>query len=98
VVTAKGKLAEDLENGEYSFPIISALYSSPSVRHPVETALCQAKGTKPNTFDKYLKPALDALQTKEVKDICLAELAEVKAEVYEYAILWGRQEEMRLSN
>lgn len=95
VVTAKGKLAEDLINKEYSYPIIIALNSSAHIANAVGQAL-QKKQQHLSSFrqKKLCQAALTALQESEVKNKCLGELDELKSKLYQFVGLWGRQESM----
>lgn len=94
VVAAKGKLAEDLLNKEYSFPIIVALNSSAHIANPVGQALQKTQHLSTFRQKKLLQAALEALQESEVKSKCLGELEELKSKLYRFAGLWGRQEAM----
>lgn len=94
VVTAKGKLAEDLINKEYSFPIIVALSSSAHIANAVEQALQTTRQLSSFRQNKLIQAALVALQESEVKSKCLGELEELKSRLYQFAGLWGRQEAM----
>jgi geranylgeranyldiphosphate transferase len=94
VITAKGALAEDLANGEYSFPILVALYSAPPISNAVERALRQrgVSGSKKRTENAALM-----LQRGEVRDRCLEVLEKLREENKVFASLWGRQEEMSVN-
>ena len=94
VVTAKGKLAEDLLNKEYSFPIIVALNSSAHIANAVGQALQRKQHFGSFRQKKLHQAALEALQESEVKSICLGELEELKSKLYQFVGLWGRQEAM----
>lgn len=96
VVAAKGALAEDLINGEYSFPVVAALYSSVSNRVVVEQALRQGKGLDAAAVDRQHHAALAILQSQEIKDFCMDELSALKSHCSKFATVWGREEEMNL--
>lgn len=94
VITAKGALAEDLANGEYSFPILVALYSAPEIRSAVSGAMCRSgKEAGPRHQERLGKAAL-MLQKDEVRVVCLTELEALKTQNMAWASLWGRKEEM----
>ncbi|KIN03252.1 hypothetical protein OIDMADRAFT_120217 [Oidiodendron maius Zn] len=95
VITAKGALAEDLANGEYSYPIIVGLYAGPSTREAVESALHRFGETTPYFHDQVARATV-MLQRPEVRGRCLAELAKLREENKDLASLWGRREEMVL--
>jgi geranylgeranyldiphosphate transferase len=94
IINIKGALAEDLENREFSFPIVTALYSSSAVSEAVKMALKEPESSASSA--KYMKTALDALQSREVKDVCLEELELVKAKIGEFGRLWSRRVEVSL--
>ena len=97
MIKAKGALAEDLINGEYSFPVIVALYSSLPERVVVQQALGEkAAGWDPKLQDESHQAALAVLQSKEVKDACMKELDALKRQVPQFAAIWGRHEAMTL--
>ncbi|GKZ24836.1 hypothetical protein AbraIFM66951_005123 [Aspergillus brasiliensis] len=90
-VSAKGGYVEDLKNGEYTMPIILALFASPEVSGPVRKALEETDS--PNR-DQLLKDGSIALQNRQVRDVCLSELEELKGSLAEFASIWGRDEKM----
>jgi geranylgeranyldiphosphate transferase len=94
VVTAKGALAEDLINGEYSFPIIVALYSAADIRSAVSEAMCRTGQSSGPHLQERLSGAAMMLQKDEVRNFCLAELEALKKQNMAWASLWGRKEEM----
>lgn len=96
VVTAKGALAEDLINGEYSYPIIVGLYSSPPIKAAIENAFNRKRSNKADSAAAIHQGVL-ALQSEEVRNVCLQELDNVRQRNQQFAVLWGRQETMVLS-
>ena len=93
MITAKGALAEDLANGEYSYPILVGLYAGPSTREAVGSALRRFGGTTPDFHDRVARATV-MLQRPEVRGRCLAELAALREENKDLAAFWGRKEEM----
>ena len=98
MIKAKGALAEDLVNGEYSFPVIVALHSSLPERVVVQQALGEKGEVDPALLDQRHQAALAVLQAKEVKDVCMKELDSLKRQVPQFAAIWGRQETMTLKD
>ena len=96
IINVKGALAEDLQNREYSFPIVAALYSTSAISGTVKRALKEPGSSAASA--KYLKAALGALQSGEIKDMCLEELELAKAEIGEFAGIWSRHVEMSLED
>ncbi|KAF2108456.1 isoprenoid synthase domain-containing protein [Lophiotrema nucula] len=95
VVAAKGALAEDLINGEYTYPIIVGLFSSKSARSAITDAFsCRLEHKKLST--SALRRAVVALQSEEVRAVCLEELERVRGQNRHFAELWARQERMSL--
>ena len=94
VITAKGTLAEDLANGEYSFPILVALYSAPEIRSAVIGAMGRSGRESGTRVQERLSRAALMLQKDEVRIVCLAELEALKMQNIAWASLWGREEEM----
>lgn len=84
---AKGALAEDLRNGEFSYPIILAL-EQPSQGHLVEEAL--ASDGDPRSIDR----ALEVVRSEEVRGRCLRELKALEGVVGEWVEPWGRREKL----
>lgn len=82
---SKGAAAEDLRNGELSYPIIIGL------NHPQGYLVEKALGSR-NGAD--LQRALCVLQSEQVKAICLAEFKEVGRDIPDWVKLWGRKEKM----
>jgi geranylgeranyldiphosphate transferase len=97
VITAKGVLAEDLKNGEYSFPVVLALYASPRASGIIKEALC-GRGESVAARDKRIRAALTVLHSSEIKSACMAELELLKGKVSPFVITWGRQEKMDLGS
>ncbi|MCJ1243268.1 hypothetical protein MMC30_000465 [Trapelia coarctata] len=83
--TAKGSLAEDLRNGEFSFPIILALNQPEG--HLVAEALQSGQ-------ERDFAKALAVVQGEAVKGVCLRELREVGSGVKEFVEIWGRKEKL----
>lgn len=86
-------MAEDLRNGEYSFPIILGLFSTPQISGPIRAAMESAHLTATNR-DKVLADGVAALQAPGVRDACLSELEMLKTALTDFSFLWGRQEKM----
>ncbi|KAL8689120.1 MAG: hypothetical protein Q9218_005132 [Villophora microphyllina] len=82
---AKGALAEDLRNGEFSFPIVLAL-GQPNGRI-VERAL-------KNRRKANVEEALRIVRSDSVKGKCLTELKQVGDSIGDFVELWGRKESM----
>jgi len=95
VIKSKGALAEDLSNGEYSFPILVAMYTDGPIREKVLVAMRQDPGQPKATQDEIQAAAL-MLQEPEVRTRCLAELNELWECNKLFASLWGRREAMSL--
>lgn len=94
-MSAKGALAEDLTNGEYSYPILVALYASEPIRSTVSRVF-NARREGKEISSSALNGAIDALQSEEVRSVCLRELEEVKLRNSNLAVLWAREEKMSL--
>ncbi|KFH44090.1 Geranylgeranyl pyrophosphate synthase-like protein [Hapsidospora chrysogenum ATCC 11550] len=84
--TSKGAVAEDLRNGELSFPIIIAL-SQDNSNQLVEKALH-------TRAEEDIEAAVDALQSPRVKETCMKALQEAGCGMERLALLWGRREKM----
>ncbi|KAF2462742.1 terpenoid synthase [Lindgomyces ingoldianus] len=97
VVTAKGALAEDLINGEYSYPIILGLYSSQPIKSALENAFNRKRGNQAE-YKAAVNRAVCALQGEEVRSLCLEELRLVRQRNLQFATLWGREEKMEISS
>ncbi|KAF1996432.1 terpenoid synthase [Amniculicola lignicola CBS 123094] len=96
VVSAKGALAEDLINGEYSYPILVGLYAAKPVSKPIADVFNRKDKSK-SASNKALNRACNALQSEEVRSVCLRELEEIRARNQQFSLLWGRSEKMKLS-
>lgn len=94
---AKGALAEDLSNKEFSFPIIVALYGSPTSQSVMRDALGHYFQPNDNVLDKRFQAALSALQADETKRVCMQELDSLKEGVSQFAAAWGRTEKMTVA-
>lgn len=79
-------MAEDLRNGELSFPIIIAL-SQDNSSQLVEKALH-------TRAEEDIEAAVDALQSPRVKEACMKALQEAGCGMERLALLWGRREKM----
>jgi geranylgeranyl pyrophosphate synthase len=79
-------VAEDLRNGELSFPVIIALSQDNSTQL-VEKAL-------KSRADEDIEAAVDALQSHRVKEACMKALQEASCGMEKLALLWGRREKM----
>ena len=86
---AKGSAAEDLRNGEFSYPIILALH------HPKGDLVAQALRDR---SERNISKAVHVLQSESIKGACLRELAEVGNEVKEFVKIWGRKENLDAKN
>lgn len=98
VVAAKGALAEDLVNGEYSYPILVALYGSPETQNTIRKALGASKKDEQRTAEDRFHNALVILQADEVKGVCIQELDSLKDQVSIFAAAWGRTEKMSVKS
>ncbi|CAD6593962.1 MAG: hypothetical protein ASARMPRED_008248 [Alectoria sarmentosa] len=94
VMTAKGALAEDLINGEYSYPILVALYGNPETQNTISKALGASQEKYQRATDDWYHKALVSLQSDEVKGICIQELDRLNDQVSIFAAAWGRTEKM----
>jgi len=97
VVAAKGALAEDLINREYSFPIIVALYGSSKAQNIMMEVPEPLTGLDQQSSDKRYQATLSILQANEVKGICMGELDGLKGQVFRYVTAWGRTEKMTVA-
>lgn len=84
---AKGTLAEDLRNGEFSYPIILAL-NDPN-------GDCVAKAMQ-GGGETDIQNAMAVLQSSAVRDVVLREMKEAGSMIQEFVEIWGRKE--RLDN
>lgn len=89
-------MAEDLRNGEYSFPIILGLFGTGHIRHSIRAAMDSSK-LPATSRDKVLLEGVAALQAPGVRDACLSELEVLKSALADFSVLWGRQEKMTVS-
>ncbi|KAF2685265.1 terpenoid synthase [Lentithecium fluviatile CBS 122367] len=96
VVTAKGALAEDLINGEYSYPILVGFYASAGAKNAIEDVFERRRNGEERS-EAVLHKAVRALQSEEVRSACLKELDEARRRNQHFAVLWGRHEAMSLS-
>lgn len=97
VIAAKGVLAEDLKNGDYSFPTVLALYASPTASKIIKEVF-RGRWESSATRDKHIRAALTVLYSSEIKSACLAGVKSLKGEVSPFVTIWGRQEKMNLGS
>lgn len=83
----KGAVAEDLRNGELSFPIVIALNEESSSRI-MERAL-------ESHAEEDIEEALSALQSESVKASCMKALQDASQGLEKLVMLWGRREKMQ---
>ena len=93
-MAAKGALAEDLTNREFSFPIIVALYGSPTSQKIMREAMGRRSNISQQALEKQHCAALSVLQADETKRVCMEELELLKDHVSQFATAWGRAEMM----
>ncbi|RAH74449.1 terpenoid synthase [Aspergillus aculeatinus CBS 121060] len=86
---AKGALAEDLRNHEYSYPIILALEAPDG--HWVARAL-------ETSSPRNIRKALAVIQSEGVRNACFTELKLASASVQDWLSIWGRNEKMNLKS
>ena len=96
MVAAKGALAEDLTNREFSFPIIVALYGSPVSQRIMREALGTRCHLSQQASDEQHCAALSVLQADETKRVCMQELDSLKDRVSQFATAWDRAEIMNV--
>lgn len=84
--TNKGAVAEDLRNGELSFPIVVAL-GDEHVNAQMEKAIGSHS-------EVDLVRALEALQSSAVKNKCVKALQEASQGLENLLTVWGRHEQM----
>ncbi|RDA95729.1 hypothetical protein CP533_1105 [Ophiocordyceps camponoti-saundersi (nom. inval.)] len=83
---SKGAIAEDLRNGELSFPIVVALNDdtcSPMMRRAIQSRDAED-----------IEAALKALQAPQVKRACIEALQHAGVGMEKMVALWGRREKM----
>jgi len=97
VTAAKGILAEDLKNGEYSFPIVLGIYASPTANIIIKEVFRERRESGV-TRNKLIRDALTILYSSEIKSTCMAELELLKDKVSPFVAVWGRQENMNLGS
>nr|BAM84046.1 prenyl transferase [Tolypocladium album] len=85
--TNKGAVAEDLRNGELSYPIVIALNDN-STSRVMERALA-------SHAEADVEEALQALQSKPVRDACMRALQQASVGLEKLVLLWGRREKMQ---
>ncbi|KAL8722763.1 MAG: hypothetical protein Q9225_000824 [Loekoesia sp. 1 TL-2023] len=82
---AKGAFAEDIRNGEFTYPIILGL-NQPNGR-AVEAAL-------QSRTEADIKKALNVVRSDGVRGVCLKELKLLGSTIHEFVEIWGRKEAM----
>jgi geranylgeranyldiphosphate transferase len=85
----KGAIAEDLCNGELSYPIVLAMNAPDG--HWVDLAL-----QSPSPW--YVRNALRVIRSDKVHQMCMAELAESSSSIQDWLALWGRKEKLDLKS
>ena len=83
----KGAVAEDLRNGELSYPIVIALNESRS-------SLIMERALESHA-EADIEEALGALQSKSVREGCMKALQEASHGLEKLVLLWGRREKMQ---
>lgn len=83
----KGAIAEDLRNGELSFPVVVALNNA-SCTSIVAMAL-------ESHDDEDIHAALSALRSDHVRGVCLEAMKEAGQGMESLVALWGRRERMQ---
>lgn len=81
-------------NGEYSFPIIVALYGSPASQKVMKEALGPLSDLSQQASEVRRHAALSVLQADDTKSVCMQELDLLKDNVSRFATAWGRTETM----
>ncbi|KAK7955212.1 prenyl transferase [Apiospora saccharicola] len=82
----KGVVAEDLRNGELTYPIVQALILD-GARGVVAKSLR-------SRFREDIEEALEFLETPAVKDACFKTMEEARDGVEQLEAVWGRRERM----
>nr|AFO85404.1 multifunctional aromatic prenyl transferase [Epichloe festucae] len=83
----KGSVAEDLRNGELSYPVVVAL-----IENKAEGIVGEALRTR---SDGDTEQALRVLESPAVKDACLHALEAASVGLEDLVEAWGRREKMR---
>ncbi|CEL05274.1 hypothetical protein ASPCAL06392 [Aspergillus calidoustus] len=86
---AKGALAEDLRNREFSYPIVLAL-EAPGGEWVVRALECGSP--------RNIRKALEVIQSESVRNTCFAELKSSSVPVKDWLDIWGRDEKMNLKS
>ncbi|KJZ71106.1 hypothetical protein HIM_09525 [Hirsutella minnesotensis 3608] len=86
-VNSKGAVAEDLRNGELSFPIVVAL--NDKACGPIMQSALRSHS------QEEIEAALDALHAEPVKKGCMKALQEAGVGLDKMVALWGRREQMQ---
>ena len=86
---AKGAIAEDLRNGELTYPIVVALNASQG--HHVARAL---EFRSPHN----IRQALRVIQSEQVRNACLTEMKKSAVSIQDWLALWGRNEKMDMKS
>ena len=82
---AKGAFAEDVRNGEFSYPIILAL-NQPNGK--------VVEGALEYRSEANVKKALNVVRSDGVRGVCLKELKQVGDTVKAFVEIWGRKESL----
>lgn len=85
----KGAIAEDLCNGELSYPIVLAMNAPDG--HWVDLAL-------QSPSPRNVRNALRVIRSDKVHQMCMAELAESSSSIQDWLALWGRKEKLDLKS
>ncbi|KAL3452580.1 isoprenoid synthase domain-containing protein [Aspergillus insuetus] len=86
---AKGAFAEDLQNREFSYPIVLAL-EAPGGKWVVRALECGSP--------RNIRKALEVIQSESVRNACFAELKSSSVPVKDWLDIWGRDEKMNLKS
>lgn len=86
---AKGAIAEDLRNGELSYPNVVAL-NVPKGQYVVRALAFRSPHN--------IRQALRVIQSDQVRNICLTEMKKSAVSVQDWLALWGRNEKMDMKN
>ena len=86
---AKGAIAEDLRNGELSYPIVVAL-NAPKGQCVVRALEFRSPHN--------IRQALRVIQSDQVRNICLTEMKRSAVSIQDWLALWGRNEKMDMKS
>jgi geranylgeranyldiphosphate transferase len=82
----KGAIAEDLRNGEFSFPIVVALDNA-EARQRIQRAL-------EGGSESDISSAIVELESPRVRKLCMKAMQEASQGLEKMVAVWGRREEM----